>query len=91
VLVGIGIANVMVTAVLDRRGEIGLRRALGTQRAHIGIQFVTEAALLAVIGPLEAQTCLPVFIWPTRIFDLYVDSRSAHRRFRSAFLTDKLT
>ncbi|HXP21626.1 MAG TPA: ABC transporter permease [Streptosporangiaceae bacterium] len=47
---GIGIANVMVIAVLERRGEIGLRRALGASRAHIGIQFVAEAALLAVAG-----------------------------------------
>jgi putative ABC transport system permease protein len=34
---GIGIANVMVIAVLERRGEIGLRRALGARRGHIGI------------------------------------------------------
>jgi putative ABC transport system permease protein len=47
---GIGIANVMVIAVLERRGEIGLRRALGARRAHIGVQFVAEAALLALIG-----------------------------------------
>ena len=47
---GIGIANVMVIAVLERRGEIGLRRALGAERAHIGIQFVAEAAVLAAIG-----------------------------------------
>jgi ABC-type antimicrobial peptide transport system permease subunit len=47
---GIGIANVMVIAVLERRGEIGLRRALGARRAHIAIQFVAEAALLATIG-----------------------------------------
>jgi putative ABC transport system permease protein len=47
---GIGIANVMVIAVLERRGEIGLRRALGAQRTHIGIQFVAEAALLAAVG-----------------------------------------
>ncbi len=47
---GIGIANVMVIGVLERRGEIGLRRALGAQRAQIGIQFVAEAALLAVVG-----------------------------------------
>jgi putative ABC transport system permease protein len=47
---GIGIANVMVIAVLERRGEIGLRRAIGANRGHIGIQFVAEAALLAVIG-----------------------------------------
>ena len=47
---GIGIANVMVISVLERRGEIGLRRALGARRAHIASQFVAEAALLAVSG-----------------------------------------
>lgn len=47
---GIGIANVMVIAVLERRGEIGLRRALGARRTHIGVQFVAEAVLLAFIG-----------------------------------------
>jgi putative ABC transport system permease protein len=47
---GIGIANVMVISVLERGGEIGLRRALGARRAHIAAQFVAEAALLAVSG-----------------------------------------
>jgi putative ABC transport system permease protein len=47
---GIGIANVMVIAVLERRGEIGLRRALGAERSHIAVQFVAEAALLALVG-----------------------------------------
>jgi putative ABC transport system permease protein len=47
---GLGIANVMVIAVLERRGEIGLRRALGASRGHIGAQFVAEAALLAGAG-----------------------------------------
>jgi len=47
---GIGIANVMVIAVLERRGEIGLRRALGASRWHVGVQFVAEAALLAGVG-----------------------------------------
>ena len=50
-LVGaIGIANIMVISVLERRGEIGLRRALGATRAHISLQFLTESALLAAIG-----------------------------------------
>jgi putative ABC transport system permease protein len=50
-LVGaIGIANIMVIAVLERRGEIGLRRALGATRRHITAQFLTEAALLAALG-----------------------------------------
>jgi putative ABC transport system permease protein len=49
---GIGIANVMVIAVLERRGEIGLRRALGASRRHIAEQFLAEAALLAGTGGL---------------------------------------
>ncbi len=52
-LVGaIGIANIMVISVLERRGEIGLRRALGAERRHISAQFLTESALLAAIGGL---------------------------------------
>ena len=47
---GVGIANVMVIAVLERRNEIGLRRALGATKAHVAVQFVSEAALLAMIG-----------------------------------------
>jgi len=49
---GIGIANVMVIAVIERRGEIGLRRALGATRAHIRRQFLTEAVILSVLGGL---------------------------------------
>jgi putative ABC transport system permease protein len=50
-LVGaIGIANIMVISVLERRGEIGLRRALGATRRHISTQFLTESALLALLG-----------------------------------------
>ena len=47
---GVGIANVMVISVLERRSEIGLRRSLGATRRHIGIQFVAEALLLSVAG-----------------------------------------
>jgi putative ABC transport system permease protein len=47
---GVGIANVMVISVVERRSEIGLRRALGATRRHIGGQFVCEALLLSLMG-----------------------------------------
>jgi putative ABC transport system permease protein len=47
---GVGIANVMVIGVLERRSEIGLRRALGATRGHIRTQFVVESLLLALLG-----------------------------------------
>jgi putative ABC transport system permease protein len=47
---GVGIANIMVISVLERRTEIGLRRALGATRRQIGAQFLTESVLLSAIG-----------------------------------------
>ena len=47
---GVGIANVMVISVLERRSEIGLRRALGATRRHVAEQFLAEALLLSVLG-----------------------------------------
>ncbi len=47
---GVGIANVMVISVLERRSEIGLRRALGASRRHVAEQFLAEAVILSVIG-----------------------------------------
>jgi putative ABC transport system permease protein len=50
-LVGaVGVANIMVISVLERRSEIGLRRALGATKGHIRIQFLSEAVLLALVG-----------------------------------------
>jgi putative ABC transport system permease protein len=47
---GIGIGNVMVISVLERRNEIGVRRALGASRRHVAVQFAAEAVLLAGAG-----------------------------------------
>jgi putative ABC transport system permease protein len=49
-IAGVGIANIMVISVLERRGEIGLRRALGARRRHVAVQFMLESTLLATIG-----------------------------------------
>jgi putative ABC transport system permease protein len=50
-LVGaVGVANIMVISVLERRSEIGLRRALGATKGHIRTQFLSEAILLALAG-----------------------------------------
>jgi putative ABC transport system permease protein len=50
-LVGaVGVANIMVISVLERRSEIGLRRALGATKGHVRTQFLSEAVLLALLG-----------------------------------------
>ena len=50
-LVGaVGVANIMIISVLERRSEIGLRRALGATKGHIRTQFLSEAILLALLG-----------------------------------------
>jgi putative ABC transport system permease protein len=48
----VGVANIMIIYVLERRSEIGLRRALGATKAQIRTQFLAESILLAVIGGL---------------------------------------
>jgi putative ABC transport system permease protein len=47
---GVGLANIMVISVLERRQEIGLRRALGATRRQIRLQFLTESVALSLLG-----------------------------------------
>jgi putative ABC transport system permease protein len=58
---GIGVANTMFISVLERRREIGLRRALGATRGHIRAQFLTEAVALSALGGL-AGTAIGVLV-----------------------------
>ncbi|MFF3853199.1 ABC transporter permease [Micromonospora sp. NPDC002575] len=49
---GVGVANTMIISVLERRQEVGLRRALGARRRQIRLQFLTEAVALSALGGL---------------------------------------
>jgi putative ABC transport system permease protein len=46
----VGVANIMIISVLERRSEIGLRRALGATKGQVRTQFLAESILLALIG-----------------------------------------
>jgi putative ABC transport system permease protein len=49
---GVGVANTMVISVLERKREIGLRRALGATKGQVRVQFFTESVVLCLLGGL---------------------------------------
>ena len=54
--VTVGVGNIMLIGVLERRSETGLRRALGATKANIRGQFLAEAILLALLGGATGVT-----------------------------------
>ena len=71
----IGVANTMIISVIERRREIGLRRALGATRRHIRLQFLIEALVLsglggvvgALIGSVATAIVAAISDWPVVI------------------------
>jgi putative ABC transport system permease protein len=60
---GIGIMNVMLIRVLQRRREIGVRRAVGASRRSILVQFLSEAVVLALLGALAGTLLGVAGVW----------------------------
>ncbi|GAA1676835.1 hypothetical protein GCM10009680_15460 [Streptomyces yatensis] len=60
---GVGVANTMVISVLERRQEIGLRRAIGATRGAIRLQFLTESLLLSALGGAVGVVLGAVATW----------------------------
>ncbi|NEN06633.1 ABC transporter permease [Diaminobutyricibacter tongyongensis] len=60
---GVGIANIMVIAVFERRTEIGLRRALGARSRHVSVQFFLESILLSACGGVAGVALGAAVTW----------------------------
>lgn len=58
----IGIANITLVSVLERRGEIGLRRALGATPKHIGLQFLSESAIIGFLGGMFGASLAQIVV-----------------------------
>jgi putative ABC transport system permease protein len=86
----VGVANIMIISVLERRSGIGLRRALGATKSQIRTQFLAESILLAVIGGVVGVLAGhdPPALWVTRL----AHGRLVHpRRLLAAARLDEAT
>lgn len=64
---GVGVANAMVVSVLERRSEIGLRRALGARRGFVGGLVLIESTLLCVAGAVAGGVAGIVVTWASAL------------------------
>jgi macrolide transport system ATP-binding/permease protein len=67
----IGIANITLVSVMERTGEIGLRRAIGATRRHIALQFLFESASMGVIGGILGASLGVLIVVAVSAFELW--------------------
>ncbi|MDX2241267.1 MAG: ABC transporter permease [Leptolyngbyaceae cyanobacterium bins.302] len=86
---GVGIANVMISAVTERIPEIGLRRAIGATKLDVMVQFILEASVLSLVGGTTALVTvhgLTVVIADTFDLPYTFDSTTAAIALSSALI-----
>lgn len=74
---GVGVMNVMLVAVAERKGEIGLRRAVGARRRDIQMQFLVESTLLSLAGGVMGAALAVAATWGICRFTGWVFTVSA--------------
>jgi macrolide transport system ATP-binding/permease protein len=67
----IGIANITLVSVMERTGEIGLRRAIGATRRHIALQFLFESASMGVIGGILGASLGVLIVVAVSAFEIW--------------------